>query len=100
MSNFDDKNFIPKLICKMYYQNLTDKMFIIFGNEETEVSEFFELLPYKRKEPTSTTDAGSPYKIITTVNHSVLAHVCLMASQGWSSVAGHLLPHLCSNHMW
>ena len=45
MSNFDDKNFIPKLMCKMYCQNLTDKMFTFFGTEETEVSEFFELLP-------------------------------------------------------
>ena len=40
-----------------------------------------------------------PYKIITTVNHSVLAHVCLMASQGWSSVAGHLLPVPRSNEL-
>ena len=57
MSNFDDKNFIPKLMCEMYCQNLTDKMFIIFGIEFTEVHRSFRIFRtfvVKGKEPTVT----------------------------------------------
>lgn len=59
MSNFDDNFFVLILIYNLSRQNLTIKMFIIFGTEQTEVSEFFELFAVKGKEPTVTITAGS-----------------------------------------
>ena len=73
MSNFDDKNFIPKLTYKKYYQNLTDKMFIIFGIEFIEASEFFEF--FRKGKNQYPQDTGSHKVFITAVNHSALARI-------------------------
>lgn len=73
MSNFDDKNFSINLMYEKRCQNLTDKMFINFGIEFTEVSKFFELSPQRKKNQYPQQILVPHIRLCYAVNHSALA---------------------------